>query len=302
MVKKDILLVRDSEALDCKIADFSAFSSLSKVRINILQSLDSPKYPAEVARELKIPLQTVYYHFKALQQQNLVKLVSYKEKKGGIAKTFQRTSNAYALLLKDEWKSFTPGGKFSEPPSYLKFFFNYGSFDAKIIIGSPEPHGNYRARASDFCIAELGALIGRYGNFSYPLYYLDVEVNESIKKNSLFVLGGPKTNMLVDEINKHLKIRFEFPSFNIFSSISNKHYSENVGVIQSIINPYNANKKLFVIAGKDHNSTRTATLALLKKSSELEKNNLFNSDIFAKVVQGFDEDGDGIVDSVEILE
>ena len=34
----------------------------------------------------------------------------------------------------------------------------------------------------------------------------------------------------------------------------------------------------------------------------MEKGNNFDAGTFAKVVLGFDEDGDGIVDAVEILE
>jgi hypothetical protein len=51
-----------------------------------------------------------------------------------------------------------------------------------------------------------------------------------------------------------------------------------------------------------HFGTRVAVLSLLQKTRELEKGNFHDSSKIAKVVQGFDENGDGIVDAVEILE
>ena len=49
-----------------------------------------------------------------------------------------------------------------------------------------------------------------------------------------------------------------------------------------------------MIAGRTRAGTRAAVLGLRKFFEELKKGYI--------VVQGFDEDGDGIVDSVELLE
>ena len=75
-----------------------------------------------------------------------------------------------------------------------------------------------------------------------------------------------------------------------------------MGIIETIDSPFATGKKIFVIAGRDHNATRVGILAIIKKKKELERGNNFDPEIFAKVAQGFDEDGDGIVDAVEILE
>ena len=61
-------------------------------------------------------------------------------------------------------------------------------------------------------------------------------------------------------------------------------------------------RKALFIAGSDHMGTRAAVLALLTEMDKMARGNMFDAGSLAKVVQGFDEDGDGIVDAVEILE
>lgn len=71
---------------------------------------------------------------------------------------------------------------------------------------------------------------------------------------------------------------------------SGQKYEENVGVIETIKNPFNKEAKILVVGGLNHHGTRAAVIALAKQ--KITKNT---------IVQGFDEDGDGVVDSIEIL-
>ncbi len=293
-------LVVEEKALDAKVIAEKGLKVFSPDRLRILEALaEKPKYPAQVAKELKMHLQTAYYHFGLLEKAGIISRGATEEKRGALAKKFVFDADALAIVVRERWKPFS--GKRKKPPNYFEPFVKDGFLDAKIIVGSPDPHGPHRARGSELCSMELSALLGQYASFEYPMYYLDTEVRESVLNQNLFLLGGPKVNTILEKANKHMPIRFD-PEFGIVSKISGRSYPENVGVIESFESPFAENKKVFAIAGSDHNATRVGVLALLKKKKELEKGNDFDASVFAKIAQGFDEDGDGIVDEVELLE
>lgn len=296
-----MIVLSDGKFVNASPVSVDSFSVLSKDRLRILIELSKkPRYPAQLARELGLQQQTVYYHVRLLAKAGLIRIEDYEEKGGALAKRYVITTDALTLVLRDDWKPFRD--RTGKPPAFLAPFINNGALDARLVIGSPEPHGKYRARASEFCVAELGAWLGSFAAVKHPFYYLDTELNTSRKRESLFVVGGPKVNTFLSEINSSLPIRFKANSFEVYSSLSKKTYAEEVGVIQTIPNPFNKSKPLFVVAGSHQQGTRVAVLALMRESRKLAKNNIFNSGVFAHVVQGFDEDGDGVVDAVEILE
>ncbi|MFH1056516.1 MAG: S-layer protein [Candidatus Micrarchaeota archaeon] len=294
-------LVLEDKALDAKIIREKTLKIFSEDRLRILELLSQgPKYPAEVAKELKMHLQTAYYHFNLLEKAGVIERGETEEKRGALAKKFVFNADALAVVVRENWKPF--GAKRKKPPAFLEPFVKEGFINAKIVVGSPDPHGPYRGRGSELCAMELSALLGQYGSFEYPLYYLDTEVRSEVLKENLFILGGPKVNTLLEKVNKHLPIKFDEKTFDVVSKPSGKTYAENVGIIESIDSPFAEGKKILVIAGRDHHATRVGILAILKKQKELEKGNNADPKVFAKIAQGFDEDGDGIVDEVEILE
>ncbi|MFQ5405605.1 MAG: S-layer protein [Candidatus Micrarchaeia archaeon] len=295
-------LVAGKQSLDAEIIDGKTLSALNEDRLKMLRLLSrQPRYPAELARELGMQEQTAYYHMRILVKAGLVELVDYKQKQGALAKRFKARASALAVTLSDKWRpvSSVPTKK---PPKLFAPFVKNSFFDALFILGSPDPHGEYRGRGSEYPAAELAMNLGQYASFSYPLYRLDTEVEEHHKKENLFALGGPKVNAVVNSLNPHLPIKFAENTFDITSSLSGKKYSENVGIVELVTNPFNKQKKVLVVSGRDHNSTRVAVLSIITKREKLEKGNTHDSSVLAKVVQGFDEDADGIVDAVEILE
>jgi len=296
-----VKLVSGSQALDVALVDEKTLSLLSEDRLRILRALArEPKYPAQLAKELKMQVQTVYYHVRLLADAGLARLEEFEEKGGAVAKRFRASSDALGLVVRENWKPLHE--PLSKPPGFLKPFLEETHLNAKIVLGSPDPHGKYRARGSEFCVAELAAWLGGFASFSYPLFLLDTELRENAKHGNLILLGGPKVNMLVEEVNPLLPIRFAEKTFSIYSTVSKKTYPEGVGFLEIVENPFDKRKKLFVIAGGHHTATRVAVLALLRERKKIEEGNLFDSSVCAKVVQGFDEDGDGIVDAVEVLE
>jgi hypothetical protein len=77
--------------------------------------------------------------------------------------------------------------------------------------------------------------------------------------------------------------------------------SDSAGLIAKIANPWDNNKHIIVIAGNKAVGTKACVLALTnfwKKT--LQHFNEKNT--FVAVVQGFDLDGDGKVDAIEVYE
>jgi len=295
-------LVSEGKAIECSIVKPEGFSALSKERIKILEYLaKSPSYPAEVSRELGMQVQTVYYHMRELQVAGLVKLLNLEEHGGAMAKKYGVTENSLAIILKEDWQPFAEKSS-REVPKHLSPFVKDGFFNGKFILGSPDPHGKYRSRASEFCACELSMFLGKYGSFSFPLYYLDTELREEHKRNNLVLIGGPKVNSLVSEVNSYLPIKFDEHTFDVYSTISKKRFAETVGIVEIIDNPFAKGKKLLFAGGMNYQSTRAAVLAVVTKWKEIEKGNSFNNSVIARVVEGFDEDGDGVIDNVEFLE
>ncbi|MBI4360264.1 helix-turn-helix domain-containing protein [Candidatus Micrarchaeota archaeon] len=287
-------LLKDSMALDALQVDENALGVLNPDRLRILKALaEKPRYAADLAKTLRMHPQTAYYHLRILSKEGLIKLERFEQKHGGIAKQYVSTAKALALPLTEEFHPFAQNPK--KPPAFLDAFIKDGTLNARLVVGSPEPHGAYRARGSEFAAIELSAFLSQYAQCPYPLYYLDTEALDRVRNENLFLVGGPKVNTLVHEANAHLPIRFT-EAFDIHSTLTHKKYGDNVGVVQSADSPFTEGKKLFVIAGLSHNATRAAVLALSKHPKKL------STEPFAHVVQGFDEDGDGVVDAVEILE
>lgn len=296
------ILSDDEKMLGCIELKEDQINVLSEDRVQILKMLSiRPMYPAEIARMLKIQIQAVYYHIKILKDAQLIKFSGYEEKQGAIAKTFSVSSNAIAIVINEKgWKKYSPISR--TVPKIISPFINNDIFDAKFVLGSPEPHGKYRARGSEFTVLELAMLFGNYATFYPPIYLLDTQIQQKNLEGNLILAGGPKVNTIVEKINSSLKIGFTLDMTRIHSKLSKKTYGGNVGLIELIANPFENSKFILTISGLNSAGTRAATLSLIKKFKEIEGGNNVNPSVLAKVVEGFDEDGDGIVDAVEILE
>src|SRR4030095_16338995 len=204
----------DGRSIGCRELALNGISSLSKERVRILELLSrGPKYPAELARIMELPVPTVYYHIRLLEKAELIDFVDYSERNGGVAKRYACNAESLAFIIKPDWKE-TARPKSDIPPIISPFIKN-GFFDGLMVLGSPDPHGRYRARASDLGILELAMYLGQYASFGFPLYMLDRKVKDRGK--NLILAGGPKVNTLVAELNPKLPIRFDEKNFEIHS-------------------------------------------------------------------------------------
>lgn len=273
-------------------------------------------YPLEIAKTLRIHEQRVYYHIRKLEKAGAITVAREEEKKGATAKYFKAASPAFGIELPQEYRPIKRLSLLSMEDRIQKFFREFirkdGAFEGKIVVGSPMAHGPFKTSARDGHYAShltffLGQFVRMPDEFAIKL---DVDVKvEKEEKNNLILVGGPGTNLLTQEANEYLPIKFDMrPSDEgfLFGGLVSKRTSlvytaDNVGLVAKIKNPWNSEKRVIVLAGNKAVGTKACVLALTdfwKRTLEKYR----GDETFAKVIQGFDLDGDGKVDSIEVLE
>jgi len=287
---KEIAIFEDPEILR---------SVLNKLSWKILQLLSEKEmYPMEVARKLNVHEQKVYYHIRKLAKAGAIKVVREEEKKGAVAKYYKATFPAMGIELPFGYQKINrfPVTNIDEKmKQFLSPLIKEGTFDGKIVVGSPDPHGPFKAKARDghyaaYLTLFLGQFVDLPEDFSIKL---DVDVKaEKEENNNLILVGGPGTNLITQEFNEFLPIRFNMmPSehgFLLGGLVSEKtqkvYTADSMGVIARIPNPWNMEKSIIVLAGNKAVGTKACVLALTK--------------FWSKTLKNFD----GKVDCIEVLE
>jgi DNA-binding transcriptional ArsR family regulator len=282
----------------------------------LLMLSEKEMYPLEVARKLGIHEQKVYYHIRKLARSGAIAVVREEEKKGAIAKYYKTVAPAFGIELPQGYKTIQRLSLIGTDKQLRKFFKEFikedGAFEGKIVVGSPMPHGPFKTSARDGHYAShLTFFLGQFVNMPEEFAIkLDVDVKaEKEEKNNLILVGGPGTNLLTQEVNEFLPIRFNMqPSAQGFlfgglasRKTSNVYTADAAGLVAKIVNPWDNNKRIIVLAGNKAVGTKACVLALTNFWKKTLKD-YDGNDTFARVIQGFDLDGDGKVDSIEILE
>jgi len=292
------------------VKDPSILGTLSNgLGLRILKELSvKPSCAMDLSRKLKQHEQKIYYHIRNLEKFGLIKIERLEERVGATAKIYSVVSPVIAYKLFDNGSVVDKKTRASEI-KFLKPFVEGGKLNSVIVVGSPDPHGKYKSPASDgYCGINLSMFLGKYvDETKIPFYKLDTQVTKDDMKNNLIILGGPKTNIITDKINKQLPIYFdyseEFKDWVIVSTLTKNVYREKYcGVIVKIKNPFSEEKEILLLAGKGFTGSRAAVLGLSKYNKEVSKGNSVDSNVIARVVRGIDIDSDGIVDDVEFLE
>lgn len=271
---------------------------------------NEPSYPLKIAKSLGIHEQKVYYHVKKMLDAGIIKIVREEEIKGANAKFYAPCSSGFGVSLNEK--------ESMNNSKILEFFneFNLKGFNGKIVVGSPEPHGPLKTWAKDSHYSAilsffLGNHIGFSGIDSISID-TDIKLANDYSSDNFILIGGPGVNILTYDLNEHFPAKFqaEFvgqaPSANFgkgFKSLkTGKEYSaSSVGVIQKIKNPFNPKKALIVFAGVGKSGTYSAIHAFISSTLEILKDYSKDSD-FCRIVQGNDLNGDGKIDSFEVLE
>jgi DNA-binding transcriptional ArsR family regulator len=305
---KEIMMVEDPQKLKMM---------MGKLSWKILVMLSEREmYPLEIAKTLGVHEQKVYYHIRKLAKAGAITVTKEEEKKGAIAKYYKVVAPAFGIELPQEYKTVkkVPIAKIDE--QIQKFFKEFirddGTFEGKIVVGSPTPHGPFKTSARDGHYAShLAFFLGQFSRLPDEFAVkLDVDVKaEKEEKNNLILVGGPGTNLLTQELNDYLPIRFNMqPSEQGFlfgglvsRKTTNVYTTDSVGLIAKIVNPWDNTKRIIVLAGNKAVGTKACVLALTNFWKKALKK-YAGEDSFATVTQGFDLDGDGKVDSIEVLE
>jgi Helix-turn-helix domain/S-layer like family, outer domain len=272
-------------------------------------------YPLEIAKQLGIHEQKVYYHVRKLCTAGVITVAREENKKGATAKYYRTVSQAFGIEFPQGYKPIQNLCTLTiddQLQAFFKEFIDEGTFDGKIVVGSPQPHGPFKTSARDGHYAAhmalfLGQLVKTPAEF---VVKLDVDVKvEKEEKNNLLLVGGPGTNLLTQEVNEYLPIKFIMQSSEqgfllggLSSKKSGRIYTSDVsGVIAKIVNPWDNSKRIIVLAGNKAVGTKACVIALTNLwRTTLQKYKA--EDTFAVAIQGFDLDGDGKVDSVEVRE
>ncbi|MEM2970896.1 MAG: helix-turn-helix domain-containing protein [Candidatus Bathyarchaeia archaeon] len=273
-------------------------------------------YPMEIAKKLGVHEQKVYYHIRKLARAGVITIVKEEEKKGATAKYYRAVSSAFGIELPQEYRIIKRLSLLNMDDKIQKFFKEFlrgnGVFEGKIVVGSPMPHGPFKTSARDGHYAsQLTFFLGQFAQMPEDFAIkLDVDVKaEKEERNNLILVGGPGTNLLTQELNEYLPIKFNMqPSEQGFlfgglvsRKTSNVYTSDTIGLMAKIVNPWDNSKRIIVLAGNKAVGTKACVLAITHFWNKTLKD-YDGGEPFARVIQGFDLDGDGKVDAIEILE
>jgi DNA-binding transcriptional ArsR family regulator len=305
---KEITIMKDPQKLKM---------ILNRLSWKILAMLSEREmYPLELAKKLGIHEQKVYYHVRKLAKAGAITIAREEEKKGAIAKYYKAVSPAFGIELPQGYRTIQRLSLLSMNQQIQKFFKELitedGRFEAKLVVGSPTPHGPFKTSARDGHYASyLTFFLGQFAKMPEEFAIkLDVDVKaEKEEKNHLILVGGPGTNLLTQEVNEHLLTKFNMqPSEQGFlfgglvsRKTSHVYTADTAGLIAKIVNPWDNTKRIIVLAGNKAVGTKACVLALTNFWKKTLKD-YHGEDTFATVIQGFDLDGDGKVDSIDVLE
>jgi hypothetical protein len=268
-----------------------------------------PMYPAQIAKELKIYEQSAYYYIRKLLTIRAISQVETSFVRGGTAKLYTTEFAAFGIEMNwGERKFENVNGKINRKvQTFFEDFINDGLFNGTIVVGAPDPHGPYRSSARDGHYAAqlaffLGSFCGLPQNFVVKLD-VDAKSEKISRTENIISIGGPGTNIITSEFNRYLPIRFDETNFwsGLIAPHGRTHTLDNHGLIAKIRNPFSEKVNIIIIAGVRSAGTKSAVIALTNHGNEiLKKFNQENN--WALVVQGFDMDSDGKIDTIDIVD
>jgi hypothetical protein len=317
MRKKTIISYGNDNTISKKILMLENVTDIKILSNNIawkiIELLSSkPMYPAEVAKELKLYDQTVYYYIRKLARIGAIEQVGTRLIRGGTARLYSASSPSFGLELqgnaeKLESPNYTKYEKRKNIPDILKEFYENNSFSGLIVVGAPDPHGPYKSSSRDGHYAVhlsfyLGTLSESYTSGFIVKLDVDAKAEKDIDNRNLILIGGPGTNIVTSEFNRYLQIKFN--EDNYWSGLTDQSgrifNMDNHGLIAKINNPYNKDKKILILAGVRSIGTKASVIALTNYGNKISDNSSTDNQL-ALVVQGFDMNADGKIDHVDIV-
>ncbi len=265
-----------------------------------------PQCAMDISRKLKEHEQNVYYHLKRLRNAGLIRLANQENRAGMTAKIYELVSPVVAAKLYEEGYTQKEVKRHKLDPLMEKFlepFVINNRLHAKVILGDPYPHGEFDVISTESVHAfDLALLLGSFLNeVKFPSYHLDTETDPKDIKENMILIGNSKTNTIIKRINSSMPVYFDAANgWSIMSrKTGNSFNAPRTGMLVKFPNPLNPNKKVLVIGGIGIRGVKAGIIAITKHLEEIVGNDF--GDV-AKVFEGIDKDGDGVVDSIKILE
>ena len=260
------------------------------------------KYPKQIAKEIKIHEQNIYYYIKKLEEGKIIRLERVEDINGTQAQYYKLSSPSFFVQFDEFEKGRIDKEKISP---YFEHFIEDGKLNAIIVVGSPEPHGENNAVAKDgylgmsFCLF-LGSYLSSLENIQVKL---DTQITkDDLKNNNIISIGG----IIVNAISK--KLNFKSPitltkDKEFYSNITNTYYNEtNIGVVSKYKNPYNKRKEVLLISGIGKKGTQTAVISFLHHFEQIESGNTIDSKYKSNVFLGRDYYSQNEISKIDILE
>ncbi len=266
-----------------------------------------PMYTREIAKKLGVREQSVYYHVRRLTSLGLLHIASTELVRGALAKKVVASSNGVAYVY--DTSSMKQTGNKAGTLELMRFFQGVvvdGRLQGYIVVGSPEPHGQFRASARDGHYAtQLALYIGSFASVSDDFAVkldTDAKLEMAYSNSSLILIGGPATNQITADVNSYLPVRFDPANYwaGLVDDSGRRFSTDTDAVIARTPNPFSPGKYMIVIAGIRHIGTKAAVIALTQQSREI-LTGFEGQDSFACVIRGFDQDGDGKVDRADLI-
>jgi hypothetical protein len=306
----ELVYEKDGQTFSSKVKlfnDVRQISSLSSpLSFRILKlSAERHMYARELARALGLSEQTVYYHVRRLIAAGLLEVVESTPIRGAVAKKLSASSDGLAVLFRSSHTKTRATTRPSSLASFFREFLTDHIFNGFLVVGSPEPHGPFRAAARDgHYSAELGFALGGLASISGDFIVrldTDVKVERAYDAN-LVLFGGPATNVLTAELNRLLPVRFDESNYwaGLVDDAGRRFNGETDAVIAKLPSPFKDGRHVIVLAGIRHEGTKSAVIGLTRQSEEV-LGGYSGQDVFARVVKGYDQDGDGKIDRVDVL-
>jgi len=264
-----------------------------------------PDYAGAVAKRLRIHEQTVYYHVHRLAKAGLIHVVREERHQGAVSRIFAPTAEAFGVELPVAGRTVKPLARRPVPERVRTFLETFLREGGLFVIGSPYQHGPYLTVGRDTPYAvEFGIFLGGLGAGSSVSVRLDTEVKAAgLEGRNLILVGGPVANIVALDLNPHLKVSFDWhQAWRMRSSFTGQEYAEEgVGLLAKMPNPWNPASEVAMFSGLHNTGTAAAVLALTSFSERVLRDYVAGRE-FYRIVQGVDRDGDGRLDSVEVLE
>ena len=279
-----------------------------KLGQRILALLSSgPKYPAEMARSLGAHHQTVYYHVGRLEKAGLISRVRSEHIRGGEANLFALAYDGYAVefpVKGEPFPTLKSSGRSKALGRFFREFVKDGELDGWVVVGSPIQHGSAGTQARDGHYAvQLGFALGEFVTLpaKFPVR-LDVDLRaEKLLASNMIVVGGPRNNVVAEELNPHLPLRFSQGGWGSIVDDEGKPFGSELDcLVEKIRNPWDRSKTCVVAAGLTGAGTKAAIIGVCNLAESLFRD--YRGGDFAALMRGVDRDGDGKVDSVDVLQ